>query len=258
MFDPDEIPAVLERASGQGVLGVLVPATGPGDLDSTADLARRHPDRIVGAIGVHPHEASSVNDEVKRKVEQLLTAAGIVAVGEIGLDYHYMNSPREDQLRALRWMLDVAVDADLPVVLHNRESWADLAGILADYRGRLRGVCHSFTEGPAAARRVVELGLTVGVSGMVTFNSAASIRDMVAALNPNEFMVETDSPYLAPTPHRGRRNEPGYVGLTGRRAAEVLGLDAAVVADATSRNFRWLFGVGDEWAVPGSPGSPSG
>ncbi len=242
MFDVGERAAVLERAAAEGVGGVLVPATGPRDLADTLEMAAAHPDTIVGAAGVHPHEATALDASVKRRLCQAVSHDGMVAVGEIGLDYHYMNSPREDQLAACRWQLDLAIELGLPVILHNRESWHDLEGLLAERQGRLRGVCHSFAEGPAEAVRVVELGLLVGISGMVTFRAAHNIRELVAAVDPESVIVETDSPYLAPVPHRGRRNEPAYVVYTGRRVAAEWGVDEARVADSTTANFERLFG----------------
>jgi TatD DNase family protein len=139
------------------------------------------------------------------------------------------------------------MELDLPVVIHNRESWTDLEALLAPRAGRLRGVCHSFTEGPGEARRVIELGLMVGISGMVTFKAADNIRSMVVAVDLDQLLVETDSPYLAPVPHRGRRNEPQYVVDTAHRVAQELGQDVATVAAATSDNFRRLFAVTPGW-----------
>ncbi len=251
MFEPDEVPDVLERACAAGVYGVLVPATGPADLELTLGLAERHPTRIVAALGLHPHEASALDGEMKRSIQRELDRDGVVAIGEIGLDYHYMSSPREDQLAAFEWQLDLAMEVDLPVVIHNRESWSDLEALLAPRGGSLRGVCHSFTGGPDEAHRAIELGLMVGISGMVTFKAADNIRTMVTAVGLESLLVETDSPYLAPVPHRGRRNEPGYVVETGRRLAQELGEDATVVAAATSVNFRRLFAVTPDWGGGG-------
>lgn len=242
MFEPEEVSDVLGRAADAGVVGVLVPATSPDDLGRTVALARTYPDRVVAAVGVHPHDAGRLDHKVRIDLERSLAAPGVVAVGEIGLDYHYMSSPREDQLQALEWQLDLAIEADLPVVLHNRESWADLEPRLASRAGRLRGVCHSFTEGAEAARRVVDLGLVIGISGMVTFKGGGNIREMAAAVPPARAMVETDSPYLAPVPHRGQRNEPAFVVRVGEQLAEVWGLAAADVSRATSDCFRSLFG----------------
>jgi TatD DNase family protein len=246
MFEAEEILEVIDRAVSAGVAGILVPATGSEDLDTAIALGADHPDRIVAAVGVHPHEASTLDGRLKRRIEMSLDRGGVVAVGEIGLDYHYMNSPREDQLEACSWQLDLAIEADLPVVLHNRESWVDLEGLISDRRGTLRGVCHSFAEGPREASRVVELGLQLGISGMVTFKAADNIREMVSALDRTHIMVETDSPFLAPVPHRGRRNEPAHVVHTGRRIATEWQIDASNLAEATTSNFGELFG----WVPP--------
>jgi TatD DNase family protein len=247
MFDAAEIGDVLARAADAGVAGVLVPATNSGDLDRALDLTAERPESLVGAAGVHPHDAATLDDSMKRRVEQAMSCDGIVAVGEVGLDYHYMNSPREDQLRTLDWHLDLALESDMPVVLHNRESWTDLEARLAARSGRLRGVCHSFSEGPDEARRIIELGLLVGISGMVTFKRADNIRQMAAALAMHEVMVETDSPFLAPVPFRGRRNEPGFVVHVGRRLAEEWDVEPPALAEATTANFVELFGLGEKW-----------
>jgi TatD DNase family protein len=250
MFPLDELPEVFERAESMGVAGVLVPSTGDDDLGLALDLADKHPNSVLAAAGLHPHDASSLDSGLKLRLEQSLDHRGVVAVGEIGLDYHYMNSPKEDQVAALEWQLDLALESDLPVVLHNRESWTDLESILAARQGRLRGVCHSFTEGPDAARRVVELGLWIGISGMVTFKAAENIREMVAALDPGRVLVETDSPYLAPVPHRGRPNEPSFVPLVGKRLAEEWGISVEEVATRSTAGFRELFAVDDRWPAP--------
>jgi TatD DNase family protein len=206
MFDRDEVPEILDRAMGNGVAGVLTPATGGEDLE-----------RAV--------EAASLDDGLKRRIERACEAKGVVAVGEIGLDYHYMNSPREDQIEALVWQLDFALEIDRPVILHNRESWMDLEPLLADRRGRLRGVCHSFTEGPAAD----------------------NIREMVGAVEPERLLVETDSPFLAPAPHRGKRNEPAFVPFVGKRVAQELEKTEVEIATLSTSGFKELFGVGEEW-----------
>jgi len=242
MFEKHEVAEVLHRADLAGVGQVLVPATSAEDLETAVTLALEHAGRVVAAAGVHPHDARTLNDELKRRIASALDREGVVAVGEIGLDYHYMNSPREDQLRALAWQLDLAVERDLPVIIHNRESWHDVEPALARLAGRLRGVCHSFCEGPEAARRTVELGLFVGISGMVTFRSAEEVRASARAVGPQRLLVETDSPYLAPVPRRGRRNEPAYVVHVAHRLADELGVSGQQLAETTTANFRSLFG----------------
>jgi TatD DNase family protein len=246
MFSSDELPDVLGRAADKGVEGVLVPATSADDLATTLEIAERY-QAVVAAVGIHPHDASTLDDALKRRVELALTKPDVVAVGEIGLDYHYMNSPREDQIAALEWQLDLALEADLPVVLHNRESWEDLESALGARCPGLRGVAHSFTENQDRAQRVVEFGLVVGISGMVTFNRADNIRQMAAVLRPDQVMVETDSPFLAPVPHRGQRNEPAYVVEVGRRLAALWKMEDAEIARASTNVFRRLFRLPDDW-----------
>ena len=248
MFDTDEVADVLGRAADRGVIGVLTPATGRDDLDPTLALAEQYRERVVAAVGVHPHEADSLDAPLKRVISDASGRPGVVAVGEIGLDYHYMNSPREDQLAAFSWQLDLAIEVGLPVVIHNRESWSDVERILAQRQGRLRGVCHSFAEGPDEARRVVEMGLMVGISGMVTFKGADNIRAMAEPLEPTAVLVETDSPFLAPVPHRGQRNEPAFVSLVGEKLAEVWKKPAHEIAGLSCAGFFGLFGVPDGWS----------
>jgi TatD DNase family protein len=242
-----EVVEVLERAASAGVGGVLVPASGASDLEAVLELGSAFPARVVGAVGVHPHEASTLDAALKRRLERSLASDSVVAVGEIGLDYHYMSSPREDQLESLAWQLDLACELDRPVILHNRESWPDLEPALRARAGRLRGVCHSFCEGPDEARTVVELGLLLGISGMLTFGWAEHVREAVRAVGPEHLLVETDSPYLAPVPHRGRRNEPAYVALVGERLAAELGVEARGLQTTTARSFRTLLRLPASW-----------
>jgi TatD DNase family protein len=247
MFAESELDDVLQRAADRGVRGVLVPSTGRDDLDDAVRIAAGYPGSVVAAVGVHPHDAATLDTGLKRRIELALDSDEVVAIGEIGLDYHYMNSPREDQLAALSWQLDLALAAGMPVVLHNRESWTDLEAELARRSPELRGVAHSFTEGPMQARRIIELGLVVGISGMVTFKQAGNIRETVAALQPEQVMVETDSPFLAPVPHRGQRNEPAFVVEVGGRLAREWALEVGQVAAATTAVFRDLFRVESQW-----------
>jgi TatD DNase family protein len=247
MFSEAEADQALRRAAERGVHGVLVPATGPEDLDDAVRFAANYPQSVVAAAGVHPHDASALDAGVKRRIERSIHRDEVVAIGEIGLDFHYMNSPKEDQLAALNWQLDLALEAELPVVLHNRESWCELEAALERCSPHIRGVTHSFAEGPDQARRVVELGLVVGISGMVTFKTAKNIREMAGALLPEQVMVETDSPFLAPVPHRGQRNEPAFVVEVGRRLAQEWSLTSEDVASASTAVFRDLFGLGLDW-----------
>jgi len=250
MFDSQEVAELLKRAVAAGVGGVLAPATNGDDLDAALALVSRFPEQVVVAVGVHPHDAASLDAGLQRRLEVALTQQGVVAVGEIGLDYHYMSSPREDQVKALKWQLDLAEERDLPVVLHNRESWQDLLQELSPREGRLRGVCHSFTEPPDRVRQVMGLGLSIGVSGMVTFKQAHNIRDMARSVEPSQLLVETDSPFLAPVPHRGTTNEPAFVSCVAAALAELLGMAPAQLAALTTANFKRLFVTPEGWPSP--------
>jgi len=240
MFPDAERDSVLARAAQAGVGMVLVPATGPQDLESVAEMGARWPGRVVVAVGVHPHEAHHLGSDLKRRVEKALTATGVVALGEIGLDSHYDFSTLDEQKDALRWQLGLARETGLPVIFHHREAWDDFLAMLDEFPG-LRGVAHSFTEGAAGATEMARRGLLIGISGMVTFPKGENIRQAAAAVAAGSFLLETDSPYLAPVPHRGKRNEPALVRLVAETVARVRGIDLDEVERDTDANFRALF-----------------
>jgi len=244
MFEPDTVSEILQRAAEAGVRGVIVPATGPDDLHRTLALGDQFPENVRTAVGLHPHDAVRLDPSFRKELTDAVHRPGVIAIGEIGLDYHYMNSPREDQIRTLEWQLDLALEADLPVILHNRESWDDLITILGERAGNLRGVCHSFTESPQRVAEVLELGLYVGVSGMVTFRRAENIREMASSIDLDRLLVETDSPFLTPEPHRGRPNEPAFTALVGTAIARLFEHESDVVARRTTVNVERLFDAG--------------
>ncbi len=243
MFEASERRAVLERAAEAGVHAVLVPATGREDLDAVVEMAGLGEGRVFGAAGFHPHEASRCDAEWKRRVERALGSPGMVAVGEVGLDYHYDLSPREDQRRVLAWHLGLARERGLPVILHHREAWTDFLAAL-DAAPGVRGVAHSFTEGADGAAEVDRRGLLVGISGMVTFPKGDNIRAAARAATAGRLLVETDSPYLAPVPHRGKRNEPAYVRLVLEEVARVRESDVGELERETDAAFEQLFLTG--------------
>jgi TatD DNase family protein len=240
MLDPDVRRDVLTRAADAGVTMILVPATGRDDLDAVAEMAGAGEGRIVGALGFHPHEASRCDAAWKRRLEALLESPGIVAIGEIGLDYHYDLSPREEQRRVLAWQLGLARERGLPVVLHHREAWEDFLAALDSVPG-VRGVAHSFTEGAAGVAEMVRRGLFIGISGMVTFPKGENIREAALAVPPGRLLLETDTPYLAPVPHRGKPNEPAYVRLVLEQVARTRETDTAALEAETDAAFTELF-----------------
>jgi len=241
MIDPEVLPSVMARAEAAGITDVLVPATSPKDLEPVAGFTVESPVRLHRALGFHPHEARHLDAGWQRRLEALLGTLGVLAIGEIGLDYHYDLSPREDQRRALRWQLGLARDRGLPVVLHHRESWDDFLAILDEFPG-VRGVAHSFTEGANGAAEMMRRGLFIGISGMITFPRGDNIRDAARAAWPGRLLVETDAPYLAPVPHRGKPNEPAFVRHVAEAVARVRVTSAGDLERETDTAFGALFG----------------
>jgi TatD DNase family protein len=235
--------AQIERARQAGVGRFLMPGTTLEDSRAAAELAEPA-GGIFAAVGVHPHEAKDF--DVGRDgaaFEALARLPGVVAIGEIGLDFYYDHSPREKQLELLEWMLDCARRLSLPALLHNRESGAEMMALLRRLGARERaGVFHSFTEDAAYGREAIDLGYLVSFSGMITFRAAENIRSAAAGLPLEAMLVETDAPYLSPVPHRGKPCEPAYVVETAKKLAEVKKTDLATVASVTTGSFDRLFG----------------
>ena len=243
----DEAAELVSRARDAGVTRILVPATTLEDAPRAIDVAERF-DGVYAAVGVHPHETKGFDEErVIPVLERLAASAKVVAIGEIGLDYFYDFAPKEDQKRALVSQLKLAERLGKPVLLHNRESEEDLLSILeAEAKGNpeaLRGVFHSFCASVATGEKAISLGYLVSYSGMITFRAAENVRESAAALPLSSMLVETDAPYLAPTPFRGKPNEPAYVGRAAAKLAEVKGVPLEEVGRVTTANFRRLFGT---------------
>jgi TatD DNase family protein len=242
------VKELVSRARDAGVTRILVPATGQGDQRLTVETAEAH-DGVYAAVGFHPHEAKEFDeDRDLRLFEELCASKKVVAVGEIGLDYHYDHSPKEAQRYVLETQLRFAREKALPVLLHNRESEQDLLPILERLApgdpGNLRGVFHSFCADVATGEKALALGYLVSFSGMLTFKAAVNVRDAAAALPLASMLLETDAPYLAPAPFRGRPNESSLLPHTATKLAEVKGVPVEEVARVTTENFKRLFGVG--------------
>jgi len=222
----------LRRAHGAGVTAVVCVGT---DASSSADavaLAAAHPE-VRATVGLHPHDAARLDDEWPQLVA-LADGAGVVAIGETGLDFHYRHSPDEDQERAFRRQIELAKTRGVALVVHSRAAWDDTFRILEDEGPPEGTVLHCFTGGPDEARRALDLGAWLSFSGIVSFRNADDVR-AAAALTPLErLLVETDAPYLAPVPHRGEENEPALVPVVGAAVAAARGVEPDLVADATS------------------------
>jgi TatD DNase family protein len=238
-FDADR-EAVIERALAAGVTCMLTVGAGDGppDLQAAIRLAETH-ECLWATVGVHPHDARKTGPETWRKLELLAAHPKVVAVGEIGLDYHYDNSPRDQQQAAFIEQLRIARELARPIVIHTREAWEDTWRLLeAHWQGV--GIVHCFSGGPPEARRALDMGFCLAFGGVVTYPKADGVREAAKLTPLDRLLIETDAPYLAPVPHRGKRNEPAYIVETARRLAELRGDSVDELASATARNFQRL------------------
>jgi TatD DNase family protein len=239
-----DLDAVIARARAAGVSRIVAVGLwrGPGHFGNALDLATRLPDLFAATVGIHPHECARVPEDDWARHDALARDPRIVAVGETGLDFHYDHSPRADQERAFRRSLATARAAGKPVVVHVREADDVCARVLREEGvPPAGGVIHCFTGDAATARAYLDLGLFISVAGVVTFRTADAIREAVRIVPSDRLLVETDCPFLAPVPHRGKRNEPAFVAETARKVAEVRGEDPEDLARVTSQNARRLF-----------------
>jgi len=248
---------VIERACAVGVVGfVVVGLVGAEDVEPleparfAVDLARRLPDRVAACVGLHPHDARCWTESLHEGLRALALATEVVAVGEIGVDYHYDHSPRETQRHVFARLIGLARELKKPIVVHTRSAPEDTLAILETENARdVGGIIHCFSEDRAFARRALDLGFSLSFSGIVTFKNAVAIQDVAAWAPLDRILVETDSPYLAPMPLRGKRCEPAHVVHTARRVAELRGIGAEELASSTlantERRFAKVFGSTD-------------
>jgi TatD DNase family protein len=246
-FDADRND-VIQRARDAGVRAILNVGTGDphsGSLERAVELAERHSD-LYAAIGVHPHDARLFDEVAEERIHKLLKSSHkVIAWGEIGLDYHYDNSPRDVQRAAFRRQLVLAREAKLPIVIHTREAEDDTIEILRDEwkESGLGGIMHCFSGSLSLADASLELGLLISFAGVVTFKKADDLRAVAAKVPLDRMLIETDCPYLSPVPYRGRRNEPAHVIEVARALAAIHQLTIEEIAEITSANFAKLFNL---------------
>ncbi len=237
-----ELEAVVARAEAAGVGRMVTISTRVRRHAQVLAIAERFPN-VTCSVGTHPHHA---HEELDITAGDLISRAEhpkVVAIGEAGLDYHYDNSPRDAQEQGFRTHIAAARATQLPLVIHAREADGDTARILEEEMGKgpFPAVLHCYTGGPDLARRAIALGLSISFTGIVTFRNSAALREIAGSLPADRFLVETDAPYLAPLPYRGKRNEPAYVVEVAKVLAEVRGVSADEIARQTSENFFRLF-----------------
>jgi len=232
----DDREEMIARALAGGVSGIINPGADMFSSARAVDLAERYP-------GVHPHDAKDVLEEDYAKLAAWAGGTKVVAIGEIGLDYHYDFSPREVQQTVFVRQLDLAKQLDMPVILHDREAHADILATVKKEGQGLTGVFHCFSGSVEMLREVLKLGFYISVAGPVTFNNAHKLADVIREVPLERLLVETDSPYLTPQPHRGKRNEPAHVRLVAEKVALLRDMELEALAAATTENVKRLFKI---------------
>lgn len=234
--------AVIARAKAAGVMRMLTISTKRADFAAVKRLAETYP-AIHCTIGVHPHDAEDHEDITEAELLAAATHPRVIGIGETGLDFYYEHSPRAQQEALFRRHIAVARTLGVPVIIHSRSADEETIAILRDEmtRGAFRFVIHCFSSGLALALAAVEMGGYVSASGIITFKKSQALRDHFAALPLARLLVETDSPYLAPEPHRGAPCEPAYTAITARKLAQIKGISYETLAAATTENFEQLF-----------------
>ncbi len=232
--------AVIERALAAGVSRMVAIGTGngPPDLEVAIRLADRY-DSMLATTGVHPHNAAQAGEETLIRLRELARHPKVIAMGEIGLDYHYDFAPREVQQRVFADQLALAAELELPAVIHTREAWDDTWQLLEAFPGTV--ILHCFSGGPDEARRAMDRGYYLSFGGIVTFPKALAVQEAARLASLDRMLIETDAPYLAPVPHRGKRNEPAFVAVTARRMADLRGVSPEQIAATTTTNFERAF-----------------
>lgn len=236
---PEEI---FEKSSGVNIEKIITISVEPKNLKVVRDIAEKNPN-IYCTQGIHPHDAKSWSQEVEDEIIQYAPERKVVAIGEIGLDYHYDNSPRKEQRDVFERQLEIAAELDLPVVIHSRDADEDTLALLKNAQSSLKqkGVIHSFTSGLELAAQACEWGYYLGFNGIITFKTAQNVRDALIQTPIEQVLLETDAPFLTPIPFRGRENAPFYLPFIAEKVAEVKELSIDEVLTKTYRNSLSLF-----------------
>lgn len=240
----DDRGAVLTRAREAGITQLLQVGCNLAECRTVVALA----DAVQGiyaSVGVHPHDADTVDEETLDAIESLSAHPKVVSWGEMGLDFYYDNSPREIQIEAFRAQMARAQKLDLPIVIHTRDAEPETLKVLREFPIARGGHIHCFTGSIDMARELLALGFHIGFTGIITFKSAKELREVVAEVPLERILIETDSPYLAPIPHRGKRNEPAFVTEVAQKVAEIKDVPVAKVIRVTTQNFYDVYGKPD-------------
>ena len=231
----------VNEAKDAGVKRMLTISVDEPSLDFVSNAVQQFPE-VYGSVGFHPHDASAMSDSLENKIRQLAQDEDkVIAIGEIGLDYHYLYCPVEVQQRVFRQQLMLAEELNLPVVMHSREAEADTLNILKEIPVKSLGVAHSFTSSFEMARTLVEMGWYLGINGIVTFKNTEDLREVVRWLPLEKMLLETDSPFLTPVPFRGKPNKPAHIPVIATFISELRGISLQELAEQTNENAQRLF-----------------
>lgn len=232
----------LKLALDAGVKRIITIGTEPGDLPTVIALAEKYNPHVFCTIGVHPHDGVKYNSEVGEFLKKNAPHPRVVAIGEIGLDYYYNQSPKDEQIVAFREQLKIAAETGLPVEVHTRDAEEDTVKILNEFKGRVKGIIHCFTGTEYLAKEALDLGFDISISGVVTFKNAESLRQIVKNIVPlDRLHVETDAPFLAPVPMRGKSNTSAYVVHTAQVVADLKNVSLQTLCEQTKKNAEKLF-----------------
>ena len=241
LFDSDR-SVVIERAKNSQVSIILVVGFDISTSHLAVELADRY-DHIYATVGLHPHDAKRFTPQSLREIALLAEHPKVVALGEMGLDYHRNLSPKSVQKRVFEEQLDLATQLDLPIVVHNRNAFDDILSILENHSQLTGGVLHCFSENTKSMDRVIDVGFHIGIGGPVTYKKSQDLKQVVKVMPADSFLIETDCPWLAPQLRRGKRNEPAYITEIATKIAELRQVTIESVGQTSSQNFRKLFSI---------------
>lgn len=231
----------LKNASEFGVERMITICTGHDDYQKVLNYVDQYKPVVFGTLGFHPHDAKTLDASGEEIIRKNANHPRIVAIGEIGLDYFYENSPRDVQKDMFRKQLEIASEFKLPVEIHTRDAEADTFSILSEYRGRVRGILHCFTSSMDLAKKALDLGYNISFSGVITFKNADDLREVVRFVPLDRMHVETDAPFLTPVPLRGKKNEPAFVKHVAEKVAELKNVKIEVLAEQLKKNALDMF-----------------
>lgn len=241
-FDEDR-DVLLSQLHQDGISYILNASASPESLDDSIELSEKYP-FIYAALGIHPHDADKMNEDLINKIRVLSKKDKVVAIGEIGLDYYYDNSPRDIQKYWFERQIELAKELGLPIIIHDRDAHEDTINILKKTNAKqVGGIFHCFSGSAQMALDIIKLNLYIAIGGPITFKNARKTVEVVEVVPLDKLLVETDSPYLSPEPHRGKRNNSGYLVHVIRKIAEIKGISESEVAEATLENAKKVFGL---------------